>query len=198
MKVNTSSRNRDLRNDEKSSVSTNLKGLFDILMVCTCSGCIFRYEKSIPPDSLVGQSVEQHLQVVLSTTVVSNYSAACNKFETRIKYHFRDRIPLAMYRIEIDYGPLGQGNHTQLIERRLPRDIVIFGTPYELFAATLIQPPNSRGAIAHFVAIFYTNEEKYLFDGCNKAMQRLKQDLKIVMSPTRIISGIGYIWKESS
>ncbi len=76
-----------------------------------------------------------------------------------------------MYRIEVDLGSLGldQG-FAAVLESGIPRSIMVLATMYKLLAATLMIDPEEE--IGHFLAIFYVDEDRYLYDGLSRKLQR--------------------------
>jgi hypothetical protein len=168
----------NLESSEHSSIGQYFSGLFDLDMIRYCNWCKKEFRKPFFPASRVCATIEEHLQGVNNVTAVGQHSRSCIGKETELYYEFKNKTPLVLYRIEIDLGELGGGISTALREQDVPHEITVLHVNYKLFALTMCKPSLSKNGIAHYIAIFYTPEGKFEYDG-------LKQGLRLIKTAIR-------------
>ena len=138
-----------------------------------CSKCHNKHDVTYYPGTKVFPTVEEHVDVINNVTVLNRDH--CNGFDLELYYEFKEETPVVLYRIIVDYGRMGADDDrfSRLEEKDVPRMIDILETNYKLFAVTLIKPAHDEDDVAHFVAIFYTNDGDYLYDGLRTSLRRL-------------------------
>jgi hypothetical protein len=161
----------NLAGDERTSFGIYMKGLFDVLEVRSCKKCGVISHPYFPGNR-VDKTVEGHVETINNVTTFSSHTIQCASNSSMVWFKFKDQTPLPVYRIEVDLGSLGldQG-YTAVLESRIPRSIMVLATMYKLFAATLMIDPEEK--LGHFVAIFYVDEDRYLYDGLSRKLQRV-------------------------
>jgi len=166
----------DLAGSEYSSVGQHLRGIFDLVMIRSCAKCGTTIRKKpFFPSSLVCATVEEHLKNVHGTSVVPGMPSHCAGSNNRIEYSF-DAEPVPLYRLEVDYHT--GANTKRLQERQVPKEVIIFGINYQLFAISLIRPAASKDYISHFTALFYTQDGVFQYNDLSSQLRKINKPVR--------------------
>jgi hypothetical protein len=145
-------------------------------MMRSCSTCGKELKKPFFPGSRVATTIEEHLNVINNITPGGVHSVECSGQHTETWYKFEGEKPIPLYRIEVDLGSLGKGKaYTRLLESSVPKEIILLGHKYRLFAVTLFLEPITLTGIGHFIANFHTDDGYVLeYDGLKEGLRRVK------------------------
>ncbi len=171
-KILAGKRYLNFENNERSTVGQYLKGVFNFIEIRSCTRCSKELSRiSYYTSCGAFETVHTHLALVNNTRVAHTHDGIpdCCIGMTSIRYEFNQGVPIPVYRIELDSGIIpGKVGLQGQREAQIPRDIVVLGSRYRLFAITIHQP--GRG---HFIAVFYDAGGNYIYDSLVKDLKRV-------------------------